>query len=287
MPMSASQRDDNDSANKPATPMLPATPQELHIMTLVLKGMKLKHLPNGKRGDFQSKGGAQVRIHNVRIVRFHPRPRPPKTHRNQTARSGPEAGPWSLWMHPKLQGVFERKVHCPLPPWTEALSLANAFFEQEHMALPIFHPPAFIALLGQQYSGESEKNPAWWTAFNAVLAISHRRRVEQGMSTDKELMWSYAANALDTVLDILLRATQLMSVQALLTLAWFFLGTPNPQPSFMLVANALLPELPRKGHKNQRVLAGVFPRQRIEPTHSRPPAQDFGGFDVGLPDPQL
>ncbi|KAK1954658.1 hypothetical protein LY78DRAFT_441444 [Colletotrichum sublineola] len=175
----------------------------------------------------------------ISLLRAQPFPVRFSTAREKTARSGPEAGPWSLWMHPKLQGVFERKVHCPLPPWTEALSLANAFFEQEHMALPIFHPPAFIALLGQQYSGESEKNPAWWTAFNAVLAISHRRRVEQGMSTDKELMWSYAANALDTVLDILLRATQLMSVQALLTLAWFFLGTPNPQPSFMLVANAV------------------------------------------------
>ncbi|KAL3294566.1 transcriptional activator Mut3p [Colletotrichum asianum] len=169
------------------------------------------------------------------------------------------------------------------------------------MALPIFHPPAFIALLGQQYSGESEKSPAWWTAFNAVLAISHRRRVEQGTSTDKELMWSYAANALDTVLDILLRATQLMSVQALLTLAWFFLGTPNPQPSFMLVANAIrlahsiglhrkncgtsLSPLERATRINVFWLAFSLDRELSLRT-GRPPAQDFGDFDVDLPDLQ-
>ncbi|KAJ0278424.1 hypothetical protein COL940_007282 [Colletotrichum noveboracense] len=169
------------------------------------------------------------------------------------------------------------------------------------MALPIFHPPAFIALLGQQYSEESERSPAWWTAFNAVLAISHRRRVEEGTSTDKELVWSYAANALDTVLDILLRATQLMSVQALLTLAWLFLGTPNPQPSFMLVANAIrlahsiglhrkncsssLSPLERATRINVFWLAFSLDRELSLRT-GRPPAQDFGDFDVDLPDLQ-
>ncbi|TQN66484.1 Fusaridione A cluster transcription factor fsdR [Colletotrichum shisoi] len=170
------------------------------------------------------------------------------------------------------------------------------------MALPLFHPPAFIALLGQQYSGKSGRSPARWTAFNAVLAISHRQRVEEGKSAQRERMWGYAANGLDTVLDILPRATQLISVQALLILAWFFLGTPNPQPSFMLVANAIRPAhsigLYRKNYG-----ASLSPIQRVtrinvfRPAFSmdrelslrtgRPPAQDFGDFDVDLPDPQL
>ncbi|KAK2771023.1 fungal specific transcription factor [Colletotrichum kahawae] len=238
----------------------------------------------------------------ISLLRAQPVPVELPTAREKTARPDSEAGPWSLWTHPKLQGVFERKLHCPLPPWTEALSLVNAFFEQDHMALRVFHAPAFIALLGQQYSGESEKSPAWWTAFNAVLAISHRRRVEEGTSTDKELMWSYAANALDTVLDILLRATQLMSVQALLTLAWFFLGTPNPQPSFMLVANAIrlahsiglhrkncgtsLSPLERATRINVFWLAFSLDRELSLRT-GRPPAQDFGDFDVDLPNLQL
>ncbi|WYZ35345.1 hypothetical protein EsH8_I_001621 [Colletotrichum jinshuiense] len=222
--------------------------------------------------------------------------------RGKPGRPDSDAGPWSLWTHPRLQGVFERRSHCSLPPWTEALSLVNAFFEQEHTALPLFHPPAFIAHLGQQYSGEPEKSPAWWTAFNAVLAISHRQRVEEGRSAEKELMWGYAANALDTCLDILLRATQLMSVQALLILAWFFLGTPNPQPSFMLVANAIrlahsiglhrkncgssLSPIERATRINVFWLAFSLDRELSLRT-GRPPVQDFGDFDVDLPDLRL
>ncbi|KXH68673.1 fungal specific transcription factor [Colletotrichum salicis] len=211
-------------------------------------------------------------------------------------------GPWSLWTHHKLQGVFEKTVHCSLPSWPEALSLVTAFFEEKYMALPLFHPPAFIARLGQQYSGDFDGGPAWWTSFNAVLAISQRRRVEHGASDDKELAWGYAANALDTVLDILMRATQVMSVQALLILAWFFLGTPNPQPSFMLVANAIrlahtiglhrkecsssLSPVEKATRTNVFWLAFSLDRELSLRT-GRPPAQDFGGFEVDLPDSSL
>ncbi|SPO03655.1 uncharacterized protein DNG_06338 [Cephalotrichum gorgonifer] len=98
-----------------------------------------------------------------------------------------------------------------------------------------------MALLGQQYSGTPTESPAWWASLNAVLAITQRRRAEisQDPSADEDLAWCYAANALGTTLDILMRNTQLLSVQALLSIAWFFIGTPNPQPSFMLVGNAL------------------------------------------------
>ncbi|KAK6215403.1 fungal specific transcription factor [Colletotrichum tabaci] len=260
--MSASQRNDGDTANKLAKSLLRAHLQEHRIMAPLQKGVRIEALFGGRAALPQP---ARV------LVRSH-------------------------------KAVFERRSHCALPPWTEALSLVNAFFEQEHTALPLFHPPAFIALLGQQYSGESERSPAWWTAFNAVLAISHRQRVEEGKSAEKERVWGYAANALDTVLDILLRATQLMSVQALLILAWFFLGTPNPQPSFMLVANAIrlahsiglhrkncgssLSPIERATRINVFWLAFSLDRELSLRT-GRPPAQDFGDFDVDLPDPQL
>ncbi|KAH0424941.1 fungal specific transcription factor [Colletotrichum camelliae] len=308
MPTSASQHDDNDSADKLGNPLPREFPRERRIAVLLQKKTKSMALLSGRgesrrasigsnalrrplkiRSRLINGGGPRLAVFRILVS-------------NIIAPSSTGPRPWSLWTHPKLQGVFERKLHCPLPPWTEALSLVNAFFEQDHMALRIFHPPAFIALLGQQYSGESGKSPAWWTAFNAVLAISHRRRVEEGTSTDKELMWSYAANALDTVLDILLRATQLMSVQALLTLAWFFLGTPNPQPSFMLVANAIrlahsiglhrkncgtsLSPLERATRINVFWLAFSLDRELSLRT-GRPPAQDFGDFDVDLPDLQL
>ncbi|KAK1635377.1 fungal-specific transcription factor domain-containing protein [Colletotrichum phormii] len=222
--------------------------------------------------------------------------------RRSNGQPSSRTGPWSLWTHHKLQNVLEKRVHCSLPSWPEALSLVTAFFEENYMALPLFRPPAFIARLGQQYSGDFDGGPAWWTSFNAVLAISQRRRVEQGASDDKELAWGYAANALDTVLDILMRATQVISVQALLILAWFFLGTPNPQPSFMLVANAIrlahtiglhrkecsssLSPVEKATRANVFRLAFSLDRELSLRT-GRPPAQDFGGFEVDLPDSSL
>jgi hypothetical protein len=116
------------------------------------------------------------------------------------------------------------------------------FFNQEHKAFPCFHPPSFMALLGQQYSESSVPHrPAWWASLNAVLAIAQRRRFERGdfAPSDESKAWDWAANALGAVLEIMMRNTQLLSVQALLSLAWFFTGTPNPQPSFMLAASAL------------------------------------------------
>lgn len=170
------------------------------------------------------------------------------------------------------------------------------------MALPLFHPPAFMSMLGRQYCGDFDGGPAWWTSINAILAISQRRQAEEGDSAGPDAAWGYAANALDTILDILMRATQLMSVQALLVLAWFFLGTPNPQPSFMLVANAIrlahsiglhrkecgssLSPVEKATRANVFWVAFSLDRELSLRT-GRPPAQDFADFQVDLPDPLM
>lgn len=157
-----------------------------------------------------------------------------------------------------------------------------------------------MALLGQQYSGTPSDNPAWWASLNAVLAISQRRRLQSGHcdASGDELSWGYAANALGTMLDILMRNTQLISVQALLCIAWFFLGTPNPQPSFMLTGSAVRLAhsigLHKSGHGSslgaieQEMRTKVFwlalslDRELCLRT-GRPPAHDLHHFQVDLP----
>ncbi|KAH7003083.1 fungal-specific transcription factor [Fusarium venenatum] len=132
----------------------------------------------------------------------------------------------------------------PLPSWTEAFSLVSEFFTHEHQAFGCFNPPTFMALLGQHYSGTGTDSPSWWVSLNAVIAIAQRRRAEAAQSAaDEDLAWGYASNALAGTSEVLMRSTQLSSVQALLAVAWFFIGTPNPQPSFMLVGCAI-----RLGH---------------------------------------
>ncbi|KAF5627065.1 DUF1446 domain protein [Fusarium sp. NRRL 52700] len=147
---------------------------------------------------------------------------------------------WSKWTHPSIEPLFTKQVMKPLPSWTEAFSLVSEFFAHEHQVFPCFNAPAFMCLLGQQYSGTCTESPAWWVSLNSVLAIAQRRRAEAAQSAEAEdLAWSYASNALAGTWDVLMRSTQLSSVQALLAIAWFFIGTPNPQPSFMLVGCAV------------------------------------------------
>lgn len=120
-----------------------------------------------------------------------------------------------------------------------------------------------MSLLGQQYSGDFSGSPAWWASLNAVLAIAQRRRHEREPSQSSDLAaWDYAANAMSAVLDILMRNTQLISVQALLSVAWFFIGTPNPQPTFLLIAGALRLAHTIGLHKSDH----HFPRGSVEHT---------------------
>ncbi|KAG5744281.1 hypothetical protein H9Q69_000031 [Fusarium xylarioides] len=145
---------------------------------------------------------------------------------------------WSKWTHSSIEPLFTKRIMKPLPSWTEAFSLVSEFFTHEHQVFPCFNAPAFICLLGQQYS--CTESPAWWVSLNSVLAIAQRRRAEAAQSAEAEdLAWAYASNALAGTWDVLMRSTQLSSVQALLAIAWFFVGTPNPQPSFMLVGCAV------------------------------------------------
>lgn len=157
----------------------------------------------------------------------------------ESGRQSPES--WSQWTHPSIELIFKKRETRPLPSWAESFSLVSEFFSHEHQDFPCYNPPAFMSLLGQQYSSAcAAENPAWWAALNAVLAIAQRRRAEIAQSPDAEhIAWEYAANALDSCLEILMRSTQLLSVQAILSVAWFFIGTPNPQPSFMLIGCAV------------------------------------------------
>lgn len=74
-----------------------------------------------------------------------------------------------------------------------------------------------------------------------MLAISLRRRVEREATheRDEQAIWSFVNNALDVTLEVMMCDVTLMSIQAMVVLAWFYLGTRNPQPAFMFSASAL------------------------------------------------
>ncbi len=122
---------------------------------------------------------------------------------------------------------------------------------------PLFHEPTFMRLVDLQYSAQPYQGSGWWASLNVALAIAHRLRVMSNVVPQEEDQkgWAYLKNAMGVLTELTMRNTDLLSVQALLGMvghfhvlgscelthlqSLFLQGTPNPQPSFFLVAAAI------------------------------------------------
>jgi hypothetical protein len=145
------------------------------------------------------------------------------------------------WKPEVFDDLFERRIFRPLPPKNECLSLLKDFFENFNCMFPLFHQPTFMHLVERQYSRDPYEGSGWWASLNVALAIAHRLRVMSHLVPKEEdqKAWGYLKNAMAVFTELTMRNTDLLSVQALLGMALFLQGTPNPQPSFFLVAAAI------------------------------------------------
>ncbi|KAK8199056.1 fungal-specific transcription factor domain protein [Phyllosticta capitalensis] len=148
---------------------------------------------------------------------------------------------WMHWRPEIFRDIFTRRVFKALPPKDEAFSLLKDFFANFNCMFPLFHEPTFMHLVDKHYSSDPYEGSGWWASLNVALAIAHRLRVMSNLVPQEEdnKAWGYLKNALAVQTELTIRNTDLLSVQALLGMALFLQGTPNPQPSFFLVAAAL------------------------------------------------
>lgn len=166
---------------------------------------------------------------------------------------------WLYWKPEIFSDIFARRVFKPLPPKEEALSLFRDFFENFNCMFPLFHQPTFMHLVERQYSRDPYEGSGWWASINVVLAIAHRLRVMSNLVPQEEdrKAWLYLKNAMGVLTELTMRNTDLLSVQSLLGMvsrsssrhgllcliggdqSLFLQGTPNPQPTFFLVAAAI------------------------------------------------
>ncbi|KAJ9252260.1 transcriptional regulator family: Fungal Specific TF [Paecilomyces variotii] len=148
---------------------------------------------------------------------------------------------WIYWKPEIFSDIFARRVFKPLPPKDEALSLFRDYFDNFNCMFPLFHEPTFMHLAERQYSRDPYEGSGWWASINVVLAIAHRLRVMSNLVPQEEdkKAWLYLKNAMGVLTELTMRNTDLLSVQALLGMSLFLQGTPNPQPSFFLVAAAI------------------------------------------------
>ncbi|KAI0490951.1 N-terminal binuclear Zn cluster-containing protein [Xylaria cf. heliscus] len=208
---------------------------------------------------------------------------------------------WTQWKQEVFSDLFHRPVFRPLPPKPEALSLLKDYFENFNCIFPLFHQPTFMHLVERQYSSNPYEGSGWWASLNCVFAIAHRLRVMSNLvpQEEDEKAWAYIKNAMGVFSELAMRNTDLLSVQALLGIALFMQGTPNPQPSFILVAAAIRSShsigLHKRGtgfnlnpieiEQRKRVFWIAYMLDKDLCLRSgRPPAQDDDDMNVDLPD---
>ncbi|CAD0090333.1 unnamed protein product [Aureobasidium vineae] len=207
---------------------------------------------------------------------------------------------WAAWKPEIFDDIFSRKIYKPLPPKPEALALLKDFFENFNCVFPLFHEPTFMHLVDKHYSLDPYEGSGWWASLNVALAISHRLRIigEDDARIEDTKAWGYLKNALAVFSELTMRNNDLLSVQALLGMALFMQGTPNPQPGFFLVAAALrlahsiglhkrgsdfnLNEI--ESEQRKRVFwIGYLMDKDICLRSGRPPIQDDDDMNVELP----
>ncbi|KAG5917134.1 hypothetical protein E4U53_004233, partial [Claviceps sorghi] len=148
---------------------------------------------------------------------------------------------WTKWKPEIFGDLFQRRVFRPLPPKHEALSLLQDYFDNFNLMFPLYHQPTFMHLVERQYSPDPYQGSGWWASLNCALAIAHRLRVMSNLvpQEEDEKAWAYLKNAMAVFPELTMRNTDLLSVQALLGMALFMQGTPNPQPASLLIAAAV------------------------------------------------
>ncbi|PMD43578.1 hypothetical protein L207DRAFT_542783 [Hyaloscypha variabilis F] len=207
---------------------------------------------------------------------------------------------WMYWKPEVFSDLFRRPIFQQLPPKPECVSLLKDFFENFNCMFPLFHQPTFMHLVDRQYSRDPYEGSGWWASLNVALAIAHRLRVMSNLvpKDEDEKAWGYLKNAIGVFTELTLRNTDLLSVQALLGMAMFLQGTPNPQPSFFLVAAAIRSShsigLHKKGSGFNLNPVEIEQRKRVFwiaymldkdicLRSGRPPAQDDDDMNVELP----
>ncbi|KAM0518480.1 hypothetical protein ACHAPE_004243 [Trichoderma viride] len=208
---------------------------------------------------------------------------------------------WTNWKPEIFGDLFKRPVFRPLPSKPEAMSLLKDFFENFNCMFPLFHQPTFMHLVERQYSDDPYQGSGWWASLNCALAIAHRLRVMSNLvpQDEDEKAWGYLKNAMGVFSELAMRNTDLLSIQALLGMALFMQGTPNPQPAFLLISVAIRLAhsigLHKKGTGFNLNPIEIEQRKRVFwiaymldkdlcLRAGRPPAQDDDDMNVELPD---
>jgi hypothetical protein len=149
--------------------------------------------------------------------------------------------PWSQWRPDVFHDLFASQVYKPLPPRSEVFSLIEDYFQTANRLFPIYHEASFMKMVEWQYTQQTCDDAARWASINIVICLAYEYRISNSVKPekDREKARYYFKNAMSVFTDLALRRTDLLSVQALLSMAFFLRGNSGTQYSLPLITAAM------------------------------------------------
>lgn len=128
--------------------------------------------------------------------------------------------PWNQWRPDVFQDLFASKVFKPLPSRSEVFSLIKDFFRTANRLFPIYLESSFMKMVEWQYTQQTCDDAARWANINMVICLAYEYRSSSSSKSekDKEKSELYFKNAMSVFTELALKRTDLLSIQALLSM---------------------------------------------------------------------
>lgn len=131
-----------------------------------------------------------------------------------------DENPWNQWRPDVFHDLFASKVFKPLPSRSEVFSLMKDFFRTANRLFPIYLESSFMKMVEWQYTQQTCDDAARWANINMVICLAYEYRSSNSFKSekDKERSGLYFKNAMSVFTELALKRTDLLSVQALLSM---------------------------------------------------------------------
>ncbi|KAI8160671.1 hypothetical protein K4K49_006627 [Colletotrichum sp. SAR 10_70] len=139
---------------------------------------------------------------------------------------------------------FKRRAFTSFPPPEYLLDLEQAVIEDIQLFCPTITRKHFLELAEQQYTGGAREktaidDPARWAIINALFATAVQWRTANDSFEDMSPMsWGYFKNAFSVFPELLISGGGVSTVEAMLTMATFLLGTTDARTMLQVASSA-------------------------------------------------
>ncbi|KAI8314274.1 hypothetical protein K4K61_005296 [Colletotrichum sp. SAR11_59] len=139
---------------------------------------------------------------------------------------------------------FKRRAFTSFPPPEYLLDLEQAVIEDIQLFCPTIIRKHFLELAEQQYTGGAREktaidDPARWAIINALFATAVQWRTANDSFEDMSPMsWGYFKNAFSVFPELLISGGGVSTVEAMLTMATFLLGTTDARTTLQVASSA-------------------------------------------------